>query len=753
MKRGAASKVEEKKYKINGMTCTACARAVERAVKKLDGVSEADVNYATEYLNISYENEKVNESQIKKAVKKAGYSLSEEEGYSISADNNEKQKKKMRNQLIFSAVFTVPLLLLAMLPMAGVKLPLFIDPAYNPKTFSMVQLFLVIPVAAAGNRFYRTGFKTLFKGSPNMDSLIAVSTSAAIFYSIFSIVKIFGGSIHYAHNLYFESAATIITLISLGKYLENISKGKTSEAIKKLINLAPKKAVVIKDDKETVIDIDDVKEGDIVVVKPGEKIPVDGKIIEGLTSVDESMLTGESIPAEKGAGSDVTGASINKNGYIKYRVTHTGKDTVLSRIIKLVEDAQSAKAPIARLADTISGYFVPAVMLLALIASVLWLISGKDSVFVLRIFVSVLVIACPCALGLATPTAIMVGTGKGAEYGILIKSGEALENAYKINTVIFDKTGTITEGKPQVTDIITSKGISREYILKAAASGEKGSEHPLGEAIVKKAEDENIKLTDVKNFSAVPGQGIKAEIDGKVLMLGNKSFMDEHKVQSDFMFKAAEKLANEGKTPMFAAENNVLIGVIAVSDVIKKNSREAIAKLNSMGIKTIMITGDNSITAEAVAREVGISEVLSEVLPEDKSSEVKKIQSQGRKAAMVGDGINDAPALAQADIGIGIGTGTDIAIESADIVLMKSDLLDVVSAIQLSKQTIKNIKENLFWAFGYNTIGIPIAMGVLYIFGGPLLNPMIAAAAMSFSSVSVVLNALRLRKFKPDRAH
>lgn len=742
--------MEEKKYKINGMTCTACARAVERAVKKLDGVSEADVNYATEYLNISYENEKVNEAQIKKAVKKAGYSLSEEEGYSISADSNEKQKKKMKNQLIFSAVFTVPLLLIAMLPMAGVKLPSFIDPEYNPKTFSMVQLFLVIPVVAAGNRFYRTGFKTLFKGSPNMDSLIAVSTSAAIFYSIFSIVKIFGGSVHYVHNLYFESAATIITLISLGKYLENISKGKTSEAIKKLINLAPKKAVVIKDGKEKVIDIDDVKEGDIVAVKPGEKIPVDGKIIEGLTSVDESMLTGESIPAQKGVGSDVTGASINKNGYIKYRVTHTGKDTVLSRIIKLVTDAQSAKAPIARLADTISGYFVPAVMLLALIASVLWLISGKDSVFALRIFVSVLVIACPCALGLATPTAIMVGTGKGAEYGILIKSGEALENAYKVDTVIFDKTGTITEGKPQVTDIIALKGISREYILKVAASGEKGSEHPLGEAIVKKAEDENIELADVKNFNAVPGHGIKAEIDGKVLLLGNKSFMDENKIQSDVMFKAAEKLANEGKTPMFAAENNVLIGIIAVSDVIKKNSRGAIAKLNSMGIKTIMITGDNSITAEAVAKEVGISEVLSEVLPEDKSSEVKKIQSQGRKAAMVGDGINDAPALAQADIGIGIGTGTDIAIESADIVLMKSDLMDVVSAIQLSKQTIKNIKENLFWAFGYNIIGIPIAMGVLYIFGGPLLNPMIAAAAMSFSSVSVVLNALRLRKFSPE---
>lgn len=637
-----------------------------------------------------------------------------------------------------------------MLPMAGVKLPSFIDPEYNPKTFSMVQLFLVIPVVAAGNRFYRTGFKTLFKGSPNMDSLIAVSTSAAIFYSIFSIVKIFGGSVHYVHNLYFESAATIITLISLGKYLENISKGKTSEAIKKLINLAPKKAVVIKDGKEKVIDIDDVKEGDIVAVKPGEKIPVDGKIIEGLTSVDESMLTGESIPAQKGVGSDVTGASINKNGYIKYRVTHTGKDTVLSRIIKLVTDAQSAKAPIARLADTISGYFVPAVMLLALIASVLWLISGKDSVFALRIFVSVLVIACPCALGLATPTAIMVGTGKGAEYGILIKSGEALENAYKVDTVIFDKTGTITEGKPQVTDIIALKGISREYILKVAASGEKGSEHPLGEAIVKKAEDENIELADVKNFNAVPGHGIKAEIDGKVLLLGNKSFMDENKIQSDVMFKAAEKLANEGKTPMFAAENNVLIGIIAVSDVIKKNSRGAIAKLNSMGIKTIMITGDNSITAEAVAKEVGISEVLSEVLPEDKSSEVKKIQSQGRKAAMVGDGINDAPALAQADIGIGIGTGTDIAIESADIVLMKSDLMDVVSAIQLSKQTIKNIKENLFWAFGYNIIGIPIAMGVLYIFGGPLLNPMIAAAAMSFSSVSVVLNALRLRKFSPE---
>ena len=553
------------------------------------------------------------------------------------------------------------------------------------------------------------------------------------------------------HQLYYESAGIIIALILLGKYFESRSKGKTSEAIKKLMGLQPKTAILIINGTEVETPIDEVMVGDIILVKPGEKIPVDGTVIYGNTSVDESMLTGESIPVEKNVGSKVTGASINKNGSIKFRAEKVGSDTALAQIVKLVEDAQGTKAPIAKLADTVSGYFVPIVMTIAVVSALLWWIfGGKDIVFVLTIFISILVIACPCALGLATPTAIMVGTGKGAENGILIKGGEALELSHKINTIIFDKTGTITEGKPKVTDIITSEGIEEGYLLEIAASAEKNSEHPLGEAIVRYGMEKDINFKNLENFKAIPGHGIEVIIDNKKILLGNRKLMNERNISLLNLENKSDELAREGKTPMYISIDNNIGGIIAVADVVKESSKKAIETLHKMGIKVAMVTGDNKKTASAIASQVGIDIVLAEVLPEDKSQEVKKLQEQGNFVAMVGDGINDAPALAKADIGIAIGSGTDVAMESADIVLMRSDLMDVPNAIKLSNATIKNIKQNLFWAFGYNTIGIPVAAGLLYIFGGPLLNPMIAAAAMSLSSVSVVTNALRLKKFKLD---
>ena len=580
-----------------------------------------------------------------------------------------------------------------------------------------------------------------------MDSLIAVGTSAAFIYSLFGMYKIITGDISYAMHLYFEAAVTILTLITLGKYLEAVSKGKTSEAIKKLMGLAPKTATVIRDNKEIIVSVDEVVVGDIVLVKPGKKLPVDGEVIEGSTAIDESMITGESIPVEKSVGSNVIGASINKTGFIKYKATKVGKDTVLAQIIRLVEDAQGSKAPIAKMADVISSYFVPIVIGLAILSAIVWLIAGETPIFALTIFISVLVIACPCALGLATPTAIMVGTGKGAENGVLIKGGEALEITHKIDTIVFDKTGTITEGKPVVTDILT-KNKEKDVLLSLAASAEKGSEHPLGEAIVRAALEKKLELKTLNNFNAIPGHGIEVTIDKDNILLGNLKLMKEKNIDVEEFKLDSDKLANEGKTPMYIAINNKLEGIIAVADVVKPSSFEAIKELHNMGIKVAMITGDNKKTAEAIAKQVGIDIVLSEVLPEDKANEVKKLQGQNNKVAMVGDGINDAPALAQADIGIAIGSGTDVAIESADIVLMRSDLMDVIVAIKLSKATIRNIKQNLFWAFGYNVLGIPVAMGVLHIFGGPLLNPMIAAAAMSLSSVSVLANALRLKKFR-----
>ncbi|NFD17193.1 copper-translocating P-type ATPase [Clostridium botulinum] len=734
--------------KIEGMTCAACAKAVERVSRKLDGVLEANVNRATEKLDITFDKSKVSLNDIKIAIEKAGYKALEEKNIEEEKKGKEDAIKSLWRRFITSLIFAVPLLTISMGSMMGLKLPKIIDPMHNPLNFGLIQLILVIPIILVGNKFFRVGFKSLVKGSPNMDSLISIGTSAAVVYGIFAIFQISKGNMHYAHDLYFESGATILTLITLGKYLESVSKGKTSEAIKKLMALAPKNATIIRDNKEIIIPIEEVKINDIVLVKPGEKLPVDGEIIEGSTAIDESMLTGESLPVEKHIGDIAVAGSINKHGLIKYKATKVGKDTTLAQIIKLVEEAQGSKAPIARLADKISAYFVPTVIALAIISSLAWYVSGKSLIFSLTIFISVLVIACPCALGLATPTAIMVGTGKGAENGVLIKSGGALETAHKVQSIIFDKTGTITEGKPKVTDILVSEGVDEKYLLQVAATAEKGSEHPLGEAIVKKAEEENLELFQGKDFRAIPGKGIEVIIEDKKVLLGNLRLMEEYEVEiKDFMDKS-HKLSKEGKTPMFIAIENKIKGIIAVADTLKENSKKAIEKLHNMGVEVVMITGDNKNTAEAIGKQVGIDKIFAEVLPSDKANWVKRLQQEGKIVAMVGDGINDAPALAQADIGIAIGSGTDVAIESADIVLIKSDLMDVPTALKLSRATIKNIKENLFWAFGYNTLGIPVAMGILYIFGGPLLNPMIAAAAMSFSSVSVLLNALRLRRFK-----
>lgn len=733
-------------YRVEGMTCAVCAGRVEKVTKKIEGVQDSVVNLTTEKMSITVDDDIVTYGDIKRAVEKAGYKLVREE----EKENTEKKlsdKDKLLRRLIFSCIFTIPLLIVTMGHMVGMPLPKIIDPMVNPMNFAVFQIILTVPVMAIGYKFYLIGFKNLIKLSPNMDSLIAVGTSAAFLYSVFGMYKIATGDTSYAMHLYFEAAVTILTLITLGKYLEAISKGKTSEAIKKLMGLAPKTATIIREGNEIVIPIDEVVVGDIILVKPGEKLPVDGEVIEGSTAIDESMLTGESIPVEKIVGSNVIGASINKTGFIKYKATKVGRDTALSQIIKLVEDAQGSKAPIAKMADVISAYFVPIVIGIAIFSAIAWLIAGETPVFALTIFISVLVIACPCALGLATPTAIMVGTGKGAENGVLIKGGEALEITHKINTIVFDKTGTITEGKPVVTDIV-SRGKENNILLALAASAEKGSEHPLGEAIVRAAIEKNIELKSLENFNAIPGHGIEVVIENESILLGNLKLMKERSIDIGELRGEADRLANEGKTPMFIAINNSLEGIIAVADTVKPSSINAIKELHNMGIKVAMITGDNKKTAEAIAKQVGIDIVLSEVLPEDKANEVKKLQGKDDKVAMVGDGINDAPALAQADIGIAIGSGTDVAIESADIVLMRSDLMDVIVAIKLSKATIRNIKQNLFCAFGYNVLGIPVAMGVLHIFGGPLLNPMIAAAAMSLSSVSVLANALRLKKFK-----
>lgn len=747
--------MKKETLKITGMTCAACAARIEKVVGKMDGIDEISVNLATEKAMVSYDPDKIGLPKIREKIEKAGYGAVEIQEKKLVDEDKLRKEKEIRTlwtKFTVSAVFAVPLLYFAMGSMIWwlrFPIPSFVNPMQFPLNYSILQIVLTTPIVIAGYRFYTVGYKAIMNRSPNMDSLIAMGTTAAIVYSLYSVYRIANGNFGAVEGLYFETAGVIITLILLGKSLEAVSKGRTSEAIKKLMGLAPKTATVIRDGREYEVPIEEVEIGHMILVKPGEKIPVDGVVLEGSTSIDESMLTGESIPVEKKTGDPVYAASINKNGMIRFQATKVGGDTALAQIIKLVEEAQGSKAPIAQMADIVSGYFVPIVFGIAVLAFLAWFISGESLVFSLTIFIAILVIACPCALGLATPTAIMVGTGKGAEYGILIKGGEALETTHKIDTIVFDKTGTITEGKPEVTDILTVGGTERNQLLQLAASAEKGSEHPLGEAIVNEAEKEGLELLKPETFLAIPGHGIEVTIYGVSVLLGNKKLMDERNISLTELEKDSDRLAEEGKTPMYIATNNELAGIIAVADVVKANSLKAIEKLQAMGLEVAMITGDNRKTAEAIAKQVGIRRVLAEVLPQDKSNEVKKLQAEGKKVAMVGDGINDAPALAQADIGIAIGSGTDVAMESADIVLMKSDLMDVPTAIQLSKSTIRNIKQNLFWAFGYNVIGIPVAAGLLHLFGGPLLNPILAAAAMSLSSVSVLTNALRLKRFRP----
>lgn len=743
-------------YDIEGMTCASCSQTIEKVVGKLNGVKTVAVNLATEKMTVDFDSTLLSSQEIIKAVQNAGYeareSLSQEDQADLDKEKKEKQIKHLWKRFWISGLFALPLLYIAMGEMIGLPIPSAIDPMMYPARFALTQVALVIPTLVVGRSFFTIGFKALFKGHPNMDSLVALGTSAAVLYSLYGTIMVLLGDNHFAMNLYYETAGVILTLITLGKYFEAVSKGKTSEAIKKLMGLAPKTAIVIRNDSEVEVQVEDVQLGDIIVVKPGEKIPVDGVVVSGTSAVDESMITGESIPIEKKTGDTVIGASINKNGSFRFEATKIGKDTTLSQIIKLVEDAQGSKAPIAQLADKVSGVFVPIVIVLAVLSGLVWFFLGQESwIFALTITISVLVIACPCALGLATPTAIMVGTGKGAENGVLIKGGDALETTHKIETIVFDKTGTITEGKPVVTDVIVTEFSDKTRLLQLAASAEKGSEHPLGEAIIQEGERLELPFKEVSHFEAIPGHGIEVVIENEALILGNKKLMLERNIDLSSIEANSDLLASEGKTPMYVANREHLLGIIAVADTIKKSSIDAITKLHRMGIEVAMITGDNKRTAEAIAKQVGIDRVLSDVLPEDKANEVKKLQQEGKKVAMVGDGINDAPALAQADIGIAIGSGTDVAMESADIVLMRSDLMDVPTAIELSHATIKNIKENLFWAFAYNTLGIPVAMGILYAFGGPLLSPMVAGAAMSFSSVSVLLNALRLKRFKPSK--
>ncbi|MFH2130025.1 MAG: heavy metal translocating P-type ATPase, partial [bacterium] len=651
-------------------------------------------------------------------------------------------------RLVVSLVFAIPLVLIAMLEMVGVSLPAIISPEFNPAAFAVLQLLLVIPIVIAGSHFYTKGYPSFFRGHPNMDSLIAIGTTAAIGYSAWNTAQILMGHTELVMNLYYETAGMIIALIKVGKYMESVSKGRTSGAIKQLMGLQPKTAIVIREGREEMIPIEEVEVGDVLIAKPGEKIAVDGTVTQGRTSVDESMLTGESIPVDKAVGDPVTGASINQNGNIHYRAERIGKETALAQIIKLVEEAQGSKAPIARMADVISSYFVPVVMILAVIAGSAWLLGGMEVTFALKIFISVLVIACPCALGLATPTAIMVGTGRGASLGILIKGGEPLEIASHIKTVVFDKTGTITEGKPRVTDILTFGGWDEDAVLLMAASAEKGSEHSLGAAITEESGNRGQIILPTDHFNAVPGRGITATVDGKRLLFGNIAFMSENGIINNDL-PEADRLSQEGKTSMYLAIDGSLAGIIAVADVVKPDSARAIARLHQMGIKTVILTGDNRLTAEAIARQVQIDQVVAQVMPGDKATQVKNLQSEGRRVSMVGDGINDAPALAQSDLGIAIGSGTDVAMASAGIVLMQNSLMGVVTAIELSQATLRNIKQNLFGAFADNTAGIPLAAGVFFLFGGPTLNPMFAAAAMAMSSVSVVSNALRLRNFKP----
>ena len=738
----------EKNYTVTGMSCASCANTVEKALNKNNDIN-ASVNFATEKLNIEYDEKKYNFDKIREIVESAGYGLAEDMTEDKKVELYQEKITSLKNRLILAVIFVVPLLYISMGHMLGAVLPEFLNPKVNPLNFALAQFVLTLPIIYAGRDFFSHGFKNLVRKSPTMDSLIAIGATAAVLYGIYATFRIVTVDPEAHMDLYYESAGTIITLILFGKLLEAKTKGQTSSAIKKLIGLQPKKAKIIENGAEKEVLIENLKVGDIVIVKPGEKIAVDGRIVEGATSVDESMLTGESLPVSKKVGDKVVGGSINKNGSIRFEATEIGKNTVLSQIIKLVEEAQGSKAPISRMADIVSAYFVPIVIGIAIITGIAWFLSGSGLVTALSFFIAVLVIACPCALGLATPTSIMVGTGKGAENGILIKSGEALETAYKIKTVVFDKTGTITEGKPILTNLIAYGKYNENELLKIAASVENDSEHPLAEAIVNKAKEKNIEIKPYEKFRAMPGYGIRATFEGKEVQIGNRKLMENRKINVEISQKDYDILLNEGKTPMYISIDNELAGLVAIADVIKETSKEAIEKLKKMGIKTIMLTGDNEKTAKFIAKQVGIDDVISEVLPYQKSQKVKELQEKDEFVAMVGDGINDSPALAQANVGIAIENGTDVAIESADIVLIRNDLRDVAGAIALSKATITNIKENLFWAFFYNVLGIPFAAGIFYaFFNGPKLDPMIAAFAMSFSSVSVLGNALRLKFFK-----
>ena len=738
-------------YDISGMNCASCSSAVERVTRKLAGVEYCEVNLATNKMTIEYDEDLLQPETIIQKIERAGFGaklskekLKEEIKQEKESANEDLQRIKRR--LIISSIFAIPLLYVSMGHMIPITLPLpaLFDMHTNPLNFALLQLVLTTAILICGRKFYIVGFKALLAGHPNMDSLVAIGTGSAFIYSLVMTYKIPSDG-HAAMYLYYETAAVVVTLVMLGKYLESRSKGKTSEAIEKLMELAPDKAIIVTADGEREVDVDKVQCGDTIIVKPGSKVPLDGEIIKGATSVDESMLTGESIPVERTLGDTVIGGSMNYNGAIWVKVTHTGSDTTLARIIKLMEEAQGKKAPISKMADIVAGYFVPIVIAIAIISAIIWAIAGEPINFVLQIFVSVLVIACPCALGLATPTAIMVGTGRGANMGILIKSGEALEITHKADTVVLDKTGTITKGKPQVVGIITDWH-SEDELLALAASCEAESEHPLGQAIVSSAKAKGLTLQATDYFNSITGKGIEAKIADKHIYIGNEKLLNDINVLTGKMQPIADEIAIKGQTPMFVVINQELAGIISVADTIKSSSVAAIDNIKKLGIKVYMLTGDNAKTAKYIGSQVHVDEVIAEVLPQDKVAVIERLQGEGRKVMMVGDGINDAPALARAEVGIAIGSGSDIAMESSDIVLMKSDLQDVYQAIALSNATIRNIKQNLFWAFIFNSLGIPLAAGLLHAFGGPLLDPIFAGMAMAFSSVLVVTNALRLKR-------
>lgn len=753
----------KQKFDVTGMTCSACSAHVEKSVSKLEGVQCVNVNLLQNSMVVEYDDNTLGTTDIIHAVESGGY------GASVQGETKTQETPKnvaaeemhhMKRRLIASFCFLIPLFYISMGHMMGAPLPAILLGDENVMIFALTQLFLTIPVLIINKKYFVVGFKALWNKAPNMDSLIALGSAASVVYSVFAIYSMAyamgHGDLmtahHYGMELYFESAAMILTLITVGKYMETRSKGKTSEAISKLMDLAPKTATVLRGGVEQEIPVEEVVTGDTIIVKPGQRIPVDGKIIEGFSAVDESAITGESIPVEKQVDDTVIGATVNKSGYFRMTATRVGKDTTLSQIIALVEEAGASKAPIAKLADKVSGVFVPVVITIAVLAAVIWFVAGNQPFsFALSIGIAVLVISCPCALGLATPTAIMVGTGKGAEYGILVKSAESLEIAHQVQTVVLDKTGTLTEGKPVVTDVVLAKGILRNRLLKQAAAVEALSEHPLAEAIVAYAKEKEVAFEKAENLTATAGQGVEADVAGKHILAGNLKMMQERGIQLGEWEAKAVELAEAGKTPLFFVENETFLGIVALADTLKPTSKAAVDAFHQMGIEVVMLTGDNKRTAEAIARELDI-QVIAEVLPQDKEREVRRLQEQGKKVAMIGDGINDAPALMRADVGVAIGAGTDVAMESADIILMKSDLMDAVTAIELSHATIRNIKENLFWAFFYNACGIPLAAGVFYPFLEWKLNPMFAAAAMSFSSAFVVGNALRLRLFRPKYA-